>query len=75
VALGVPLAFLMPTLREQLDPRQPLKRLAEVIPWSEFKEELGALCSEDGRRAKPVRLIVARPTIYLMNLPSWAMDC
>jgi len=51
-------SFLMPTLREQLDPRQPLKRLAEVIPWSQFEEEFGAFYSEEGRPAKPVRLMV-----------------
>jgi hypothetical protein len=28
----------MPTLDEQLDPRQPLKQLADTLPWSEFEQ-------------------------------------
>jgi hypothetical protein len=31
------ISFLMPTLGEQLDPRQPLKQLADQIPWEQFE--------------------------------------
>lgn len=52
------ISFLMPTLGEQLDPRQPLKQLADTIPWSEFEQAFGKYYSEEGRPAKPVRLMV-----------------
>jgi transposase, IS5 family len=48
----------MPTLGKQLDPRQPLKRLADTLPWSEFEQAFGKYYSEEGRPAKPVRLMV-----------------
>jgi IS5 family transposase len=51
-------SFLMPTLGEQLDPRQPLKQLADHIPWSEFEQAFGPYYSPEGRPAKPVRLMV-----------------
>ena len=51
-------SFLMPTLAEQLDPRQPLKQLAETLPWSEFEQAFGKYYSQEGRPAKPVRLMV-----------------
>jgi IS5 family transposase len=51
-------SFLMPTLGEQLDPRQPLKRLADRLPWPEFEQAFGKYYSEQGRPAKPVRLMV-----------------
>lgn len=50
-------SFLMPTLREQLDARQPLYRLAQRIPWEFFEKEFGEFYSEEGRPAKPVRLM------------------
>ena len=31
------ISFLMPTLAEQLDPRQPLKQLADTLAWSVFE--------------------------------------
>jgi hypothetical protein len=31
----------MPSLGEQLDPRQPLKRLADMLPWLEFEQAFG----------------------------------
>lgn len=52
-------SFLMPTLREQLDARQPLYELAERLPWSTFEETFAELYSEEGRPAKPVRLMVS----------------
>lgn len=51
-------SFLMPTLGEQLDPRQPLKQLADTLPWSEFERAFGKYYSAEGRPAKPVRLMV-----------------
>ena len=51
-------SFLMPTLNEQLDPRQALKQLADKIPWRQFEQAFGAYYSEEGRPAKPVRLMV-----------------
>ena len=33
-------SFLMPALAEQLDPRQPLKKLADRLPWEEFEKIL-----------------------------------
>jgi len=52
------ISFLMPTLGEQLDPRQPLKQLADRLPWAEFEQAFGKYYSEAGRPAKPVRLMV-----------------
>ena len=51
-------SFLMPTLSEQCDRRHPLKKLGERIPWSDFEEAFGEYYSEEGRPAKPVRLMV-----------------
>ena len=51
-------SFLMQGLREQLDSRQELYRLAEAMPWEVFEQELGVYYSEEGRPAKPVRLMV-----------------
>jgi IS5 family transposase len=51
-------SFLMPTLAEQLDPRQPLKQLADTLPWSQFEPAFGKYYSQEGRPAKPVRLMV-----------------
>ena len=48
----------MPTLAEQLDQRQPLHKLADELPWEVFEKEFGAYYSEEGRPAKPVRLMV-----------------
>lgn len=51
-------SFLLPTLAEQLDPRQPLKKLADSIPWSQLEQAFGKFYSEEGRPAKSVRLMV-----------------
>jgi len=48
----------MPTLAEQLDRRQPLRKLADAIRWEVFEKEFGEYYSEEGRPAKPVRLMV-----------------
>ena len=51
-------SFLMPTLNEQCDLRHPLRKLGEWIPWRDFEEAIGEYYSEEGRPAKPVRLMV-----------------
>lgn len=51
-------SFLMPALGDQLDPRQPLKQLADKFPWAEFEQAFGKYYSPEGRPAKPVRLMV-----------------
>lgn len=51
-------SFLMPSLAEQCDPRHPLRKLSERIPWKEFEEGFEAYYSDQGRPAKPVRLMV-----------------
>jgi IS5 family transposase len=51
-------SFLMPALGEQLDPLQPLKQLADRLPWSEFEQAFGKYYSAEGRPAKLVRLMV-----------------
>jgi len=55
---GAQSSFLMPTLAAQLDPRQPLKKLADTLPWQKFEEAFGKFYSPEGRPAKPVRLMV-----------------
>jgi len=52
------ISFLMPSLAEQLDRRQPIKQLAEAMPWPEFEAAFGKHYSPEGRPAKPVRLMV-----------------
>ena len=52
------ISFLMPSLGEQLDSRQPLKQLADTLPWLEFEQAFGKYYSDEGRPAKPVRLMV-----------------
>jgi IS5 family transposase len=49
------ISFLILMLGEQRDPRQPLKQLADTLPWSEFEP---AYYSAEGRPAKPGRLMV-----------------
>ena len=48
----------MPTLHEQCDPRHSLRKLGDRIPWGDFEEAFGEYYSEEGRPAKPVRLMV-----------------
>lgn len=49
--------FLLPGLREQLNPKVGLYRLAETINWDYFESEFSTLYSEKGRPAKPIRLM------------------
>ena len=50
--------FLYQDLMDQLNPRDPLLKLAARIPWQRFEDEFDGLYSEHGRPAKPVRLMV-----------------
>jgi IS5 family transposase len=52
------ISFLLPTLAEQCDPRHPLRKLADRMPWQTFEEAFAEHYSEEGRPAKPVRLMV-----------------
>lgn len=52
------LSFLAPTLKEQLNPRESLYKLSESINWKYFEEEFSCYYSEEGRPAKPIRLMV-----------------
>lgn len=51
-------SFLFPTLGEQCDPRHPLRKLGDRIPWGSFEEAFAEYYSAEGRPAKPVRLMV-----------------
>ncbi len=52
-------SFLMPSLEEPCDPRQPLKNLADQLPWVTFEEAFGEYYSNEGRPAKSTRLMVS----------------
>ena len=52
-------SFLLPSLKEQLDPNHPIYQLNERINWSEIEEDFKKLYSHTGRPAKPVRLMVS----------------
>jgi len=45
-------------LTDQLNPKHPLFRLAENIPWDYFEKEFEKLYSHIGRSSHPVRLMV-----------------
>lgn len=51
-------SFLLPELSSQLDPRQPLYRLALAMDWKYFENEFGLLYSDEGRPALPMRRMV-----------------
>lgn len=53
-------SFLHPNLLDQLNPKHPLLKLAETIPWDYFEEEFSALycASGPGKPGKPIRLMV-----------------
>ena len=50
--------FLYQDLIDQLNPRHPLLKLTEKIPWQIFKDEFNKLYCGAGRPAKRVRLMV-----------------
>lgn len=61
--------FLSPGLKEMLNPKEPLYRLAETIDWQEIESELSPLYIEFGRPAKPIRLMVGLNLLkHLYNL-------
>jgi IS5 family transposase len=50
--------FLFPDLLDQLDPKHPLLQLGARIPWERFEAEFAGCYSDQGRPAKPIRLMV-----------------
>ena len=52
-------SFLLPSLKEQLDPNHPIYQLNERINWGVTEEDFKKLYSHTGRPAKPVRLMVS----------------
>ena len=52
-------SFLMPSLKEQLDPKHPIYQLNDRINWSVIEEDFKKLYSHTGRPAKSVRLMVS----------------
>ena len=52
-------SFLMPSLKEQLDPKHPIYQLNDRINWSAIDEDFKELYSHTGRPAKSVRLMVS----------------
>src|SRR3990167_4003133 len=62
-------SFLLPDLKRQLAPRHELCRLAARLEWKQFEEAFGALYSEEGRPALPIRRMVGLLILkQLMNL-------
>ena len=51
-------SFLLQTLSEICDPRHPLRKLGERIDWKSIEEAFEGYYSQEGRPAKPVRLMV-----------------
>ena len=45
-------------LADQLNPKHPLYRLGDQIPWDTFEDEFSGLYSSVGRNAHPIRLMV-----------------
>jgi transposase, IS5 family len=61
--------FLAPSLREMLDPKNPLYRLSETIDWKEIEAELSPLYADFGRPAKAIRLMVGLNLLkHMFNL-------
>ena len=52
-------SFLLPSLKEQLDPKHPIYQLNDRINWSVIEEDFKKLYSHTGRPAKSVRLMVS----------------
>jgi IS5 family transposase len=61
--------FLHADLLDQLNPKHLLLRLADSIPWDYFEAEFSPLYSDQGRPAKPIRLMVGLSILkHLENL-------
>ena len=61
------------TFEEQLSHRHALYILANKIDWNIFEETFAKLYSEEGRPAKPIRLMVSlalKFTVYMSRTPS-----
>ena len=52
-------SFLMPGMKEQLDPKHPIYQLNDRINWSAIDEDFKELYSHTGSSAKSVRLMVS----------------
>jgi len=52
------LSFFGEDLLNQLDPHDPLLKLASVMPWQELEDEFQKYYSYKGAPSKPVRLMV-----------------
>lgn len=45
-------------LLDHINPKNPLIILSKKIPWKEFEESFSSKYSQNGRPAKPIRLMV-----------------
>jgi len=52
-------SFLYQRLAEMLDPKDPLYKLSQKIPWQVFEQEFKDKYSRYGRPGKPIRLMVS----------------
>jgi IS5 family transposase len=52
-------SILFNDLKDLLDPKDPLYRLAAKVPWDAIEAQFSSLYSHTGRPAKPARLMVA----------------
>ena len=52
-------SFLYQGLKEILNPKEPLYRLTEKIPWQELEKSFSKYYVEYGRPAKPIRLMIS----------------
>jgi len=51
-------SLLYGNLIDQLNPKNPLLKMADVIPWNYFEESFAELYSSTGRPAKRIRLMI-----------------
>lgn len=58
-AIPTPQLGFYSTFEEQLSRRHPLYVLANKVAWNVFDEAFKKHCSDEGRPAKPIRLMVA----------------
>lgn len=67
-------SFLVPNFMDQLNPKHPLLKLVETIPWDYFFAGFAPLYSLVGRPAKRIRLMVGLCTFRnLKNLSDEAL--
>ena len=55
--------FLAPTLKGQLNPKQELYLLSEVIQWPYFDDAFLKYYSKEGRPAHSIRLMTSLPIL------------